>query len=127
MLTDNSGHTNAVKAEENTRSKAVGPTVCVSITIEGITVEALVDTGSQSTIISRSLLHEIGQNMKSKGQPLPIIERPTVHLFGKDVAGGGRELVITAQLQAKKSFWERCCWWWSRTSYYCSVTSQDRR
>ena len=70
------------------------------ITIEGVTVEALVDTGSQSTIISRSLLHEIGQHMKSKG-PLPIIERPTVHLFGKDGAGGGRELVITDQLQAK--------------------------
>ena len=49
------------------RSKSEGPTVCLSITIEGVTVEALVDTGSQSIIISRSLLHEISQHMKSKG------------------------------------------------------------
>jgi len=66
----------------------------------GGNVEALLDTGSQSTIISRSMLHEIGQHARSKGQPLPTLERPTVRLFGKDGAGGGRELIITAQLQA---------------------------
>lgn len=99
LLTDGSGRMGAISASESSRSKAVGPTVCLSITIEGVPADALVDTGSQSTIISRSMLHDIGRQLKSKGQPVPTLERPTVRLFGKDGAGGGRKLLITAQLQ----------------------------
>ena len=100
LLTDSFGHMNVISASENSHSKAVGATVCLPITIEGVAVEALVDTGSQSTVISRSMLHKIARHVRSKGEPLPILEKPTVRLFGKDGAGGGRELVITAQLQA---------------------------
>ena len=99
-VTESSGRMSAISASDNVRSKAVGPTVCLPITIEGVTVEALVDTGSQSTIISRAMLKEIGRHQKCQGKPLPVLERPVVRLFGKDGAGGGRELVITAQLQA---------------------------
>ena len=61
----------------------------------------MVDTGSQSTIISCSLLHKIGQKSRSQGEPLPVLEKPNARLFGKDGARGGRELTITAQLQVK--------------------------
>lgn len=90
--------TNAVSAKERNDLKAVGPTVHLSVKIGGVPVEAMVDTGSQSTIISRSLLHEIGRHLKSKGESLPVLEKPTARLFGKDGEGGGRELSITAQL-----------------------------
>ena len=94
--------TNAVTATENDESlKAVGPSVYLSVRIGGVMVDAMVDTGPQSTIISRSLLHKVGQHMKSQGQSLPVLERPTARLFGKDGEGGGRELTITAQLQVK--------------------------
>jgi len=100
LFTNSFEHTNAILASDNPRSKVVGPTVCLPITINGVAVEALVDTGSQSTIISRSMLHKIGCYRKSSGQSLPFLERATVRLFGKEGAGDGRELVITAQLQA---------------------------
>ena len=45
-----------------------------------------------------SLLQEIARSCKEAGQPLPQLELPTARLFGKDGSGGGRELVITAQL-----------------------------
>ena len=94
--------TNAVTATENDESlKAVGPSVYLSVRIGGVMMDAMVDTGAQSTIISRSLLHKVGQHMKSRGQSLPVLERPTARLFGKDGKGGGRELTITAQLQVK--------------------------
>ena len=42
-------------------SRAVGPNLQFDISVEGVTVAAMVDTGSQATIISRSLLHEVNQ------------------------------------------------------------------
>jgi len=63
--------------------------VCLPVKIGGVSVEALVDTGSQSTIISRALLHEIGSYCRNQGTPLLTLEKPTVHLFGKDGKGGG--------------------------------------
>ena len=79
--------------------KAAGPTLFLKVQIGGVPVEAMVDTGSQSTIISRSLLHKIGRCRKSKGEPLPALEKPTARLFGKDGEGGGKELTITAQIE----------------------------
>jgi len=43
--------------ETGSFSDAVGPVLYVEIKIEGHPVKALVDTGAQSTIVSRSLLH----------------------------------------------------------------------
>jgi hypothetical protein len=98
----NSG-TNVVNAdtigETEEGPKAVGPTLFLKVQIGGVPVEAMVDTGSQSTIISRSLLHKIGRYRKSKGESLPALEKPTARLFGKDGEGGGRELTITAQIE----------------------------
>ena len=38
--------------------------------------------------------------MRSQELSLPVLERPSVRLFSKEGKGGGRELVITTQLQA---------------------------
>ena len=91
---------NAVSASGKSPSTAVGPTLCLPVCVGGVEVEALVDTGSQSTIISRAMLHDIARYSKSHGQPLPVLEEPRTRLYGKDGAGGGRELVITAQMKA---------------------------
>lgn len=93
-------NTGAVSASDRDNDpKAVGPTVYLAVTVGGVPVDAMVDTGSQSTIISRALLHAIGDHAKKQGKPLPVLERPTVRLYGKDGPGGGHELVVTAQLQ----------------------------
>ena len=78
---------------------AVGPTLFVDVMVEGLPTKAMIDTGSQSTIISRALLREVGEHLRSRRQPAPVLEKPTVRLFGKDGPGGGRELTITAQVQ----------------------------
>ena len=85
--------------QEEAGPNAVGPTLYMSVKIGGVDVEAMVDTGSQSTIISRSLLCAIGAHCRSQDLPYPELEVPTAQLFGKDGRGGGRELIITAQLQ----------------------------
>lgn len=90
--------TNVVTAQETDATKVVGPTVYIPVKVSGVLVEAMVDTGSQSSIISRDLLQRIGKHLRESGQPLPKLEKPSAHLFGKDGEGGGRELVITAQL-----------------------------
>ncbi len=45
---------------------AVGPTLYLEVLIDGVHVYAMVDTGSQSTIISRALLHAIGCHRHSR-------------------------------------------------------------
>ena len=59
---------------------------------EGVKVEAMVDTGAQSSIISRLVLHKVGIHMK---KPVPKLEPK---LFGKDRRVGSHELNITAQV-----------------------------
>ncbi len=76
---------------------AVGPTLYLEVLIDGVHVDAMVDTGSQSTIISRALLHAIGRHRHQQGGELPELEKPTVKLFGKDGKKGGKALNITAQ------------------------------
>ena len=88
----------AVTAEDSL-SNAVGPTLLLALQVEGVKVSALVDTGSQSTIISRQLLHEIGKHLHSKGKPLPELEKPSARLYGKDGRKGNKELNVTAQLK----------------------------
>ena len=73
---------------------AIGPTLFLNVSIEGEKVEAMVDCGSPTTIISRSLLYSIARNMQSQGREPPELTRPVLKLYGKD---GKRELVITAQ------------------------------
>lgn len=97
LLSDGTSTASSVTASEKD-SRAVGPTVYIDLLFNGEPVRAMVDTGAQSTIISRSMLHAIGRRAKSEGCPLPVLEQPSVRLFGKD-GKGGRELTITAELQ----------------------------
>jgi hypothetical protein len=53
---------------------AIGPTLLLDVMIEGEPVEAMVDSGSQSTIISRETLHKIGRRLSRQGQPVPLLE-----------------------------------------------------
>ena len=62
---------------------AVALTSCLTINIEGVSVTALIDTGSKCTIISHSLLHDIGKFLASQGKPLPKLEKPSTTLYGK--------------------------------------------
>lgn len=77
---------------------SVGPSLYLDLTVGGVPTVAMVDTGSQSTIISRSLLHRIAKQCRLEGKDLPSLVQPTAHLFGKDGQRGGHELVITAQV-----------------------------
>ena len=75
---------------------AIGPTLVLNIVIEGEPVEAMVDSGSQSTIVSRETLHRIGRRLARQGQPLPLLETVSgIKLWGKD---GKYQLNITAKV-----------------------------
>ena len=80
------------------RGETVGPTVLLDILIEGVPMEAVVDTGSQSTIISRDVLHMVGRSLRQQGHSLPKLGKPTVKLYGKGGQKNGHELVVTTQL-----------------------------
>ena len=97
LLSSTQSTTNVVQTT-GTNNLAVGSTVSLEVRIEDVPVEAMVDTGAQSTIISRATLNAIGAHLKERGQPLPKLELPTVHLYGKDGRKGGRRLNVTAQL-----------------------------
>ena len=62
---------------------AVGPTLMLELSVEGLQVAAVVDTASNSLIISRSMLHEIKQHLQAQGKPMPQLELPCVPLYGK--------------------------------------------
>ena len=63
------------------------------IEVEGVPIEAIIDCGSQSSIISRELLHQIGRTLYHQHRPLPALDRPMHKFSGK----GGDELVVTAK------------------------------
>ncbi len=77
---------------------ARGETLELDVKIEGVKVVAMVDTGAQSSIISRPVLHEVGAHLKKQGKPVPKLEPACVKLFGKDRRVGNHELNITAQV-----------------------------
>ena len=89
--------TNLVNASGE-QAEAVGTLLHVDVCIEGVPVRAMVDTGAQSTIISRTTLHAVNRHLKQQGRELPPLELPTVRLYGKDGEKGGKELLITAQV-----------------------------
>ena len=83
--------------------KAVGPTVYVQVEVSGVSVEAMLDTGAQSTIISRELLHKVVRHLQATSKPVPKLRIPSAKLYGKDGTEGGREIVITAELDLEIS------------------------
>ena len=58
--------------------------------VEGVAVSAMVDTGSQSTIVSHSLLHKVFKHVEREGKLLPKLECPSTKLRGK----GGHILLM---------------------------------
>ena len=78
----------------NVVTGAVGPSYWLQISVESVKVPALVDTGSQSTIMSRSLLHKVFCHLKKAGKDIPKLEYPCTKFKGK----GGHLINVTAQV-----------------------------
>ena len=89
-------HANTITATA-AHAKAVGSTLEMDVSIEGVSVRCLIDTGAQSTIISRATLRKVAQLLRLQGRPPPSLELPRVKLLGKG-KGDYRELTITAQV-----------------------------
>ena len=96
LLGSTSVHVGIVHTQGSTHAR--GATLELDVKIEGVKVEAMVDTGAQSSIISRPVLHNVGIHMKKQGKPVPKLEPACVKHFGKDGRAGSHELNITAQV-----------------------------
>ena len=81
----------------NVVNGAVGPTLMLELCVEGLKVSAIVDTASNASIISRSMLHDIRDHLISLGKPVPKLELPCVKLYGKE-GTKGKSLDIVAQV-----------------------------
>ncbi len=57
---------------------AVGHTLELDVLVDGVQLAAMVDTGSQSSIISRSLFHRDGRQLRKHGKAVPKLEPATV-------------------------------------------------
>ena len=74
-LSKSSTHSSTKSIEsDNSSNKAVGPALYVDVSVDGMTVRAMVDTSAQSTIISRTVLHQIGQQRRREGKPVPSLK-----------------------------------------------------
>jgi predicted aspartyl protease len=51
-----------------------GPLLRVRVEIEGLPIQAVVDTGAQCTVISRVLPRQLGKHMRDQGKELPECE-----------------------------------------------------
>ena len=102
LLEGETANVNALKGESISTSTVVGPILHLDIEIEGVPVKAVVDSGAQSTVISRDLLHQVNRHMREQGRSSPTLELPSITLYGK----GGRdssELCVTAQTDLQLS------------------------
>lgn len=79
------------------KAEAIGPTLWLNVTIEGVPIDAMVDSGSESTIISRHMLHRVFRHCRQLGLPEPKLKVPSVKFYGKDGKAPGKELLITAE------------------------------
>lgn len=73
LLESEHSTTNAVNASCG-HAGAVGSLLGVEVSIEGVSIAAMLDTGAQSTIISRSTLHDIDRHLRGVGKKLPPLE-----------------------------------------------------
>ena len=92
-----------IESSVNVVTGAVGPSYWLQISVEGVVVPALVDTGSQSTTISHSLLHKVFCHPKMAGKHLPQLEYPCTTFKRK----GGHPINVTAQVQFTLSMDDR--------------------
>ena len=66
----------------------------LDVSVGGLVVSALVETGSQSTIISCAFLHKVFAYMRSLGNTPPRLQEPCSTFKVK----GGNPIQITAQV-----------------------------
>ena len=66
----------------------------LEVSLEGLGVSAIVDTGPQSTTISRALLHKVFVHIRNSGKAPPRLQEPCTKFRGK----GGNPILITAQV-----------------------------
>ena len=78
----------------NVVTGAVGSAYLLDVSVGGLVVSALVDTGSQSTIMSRAFLHKVFAHMRGLGDTQPRLQEPCTKFKGK----GGNPIQITAQV-----------------------------
>ena len=64
--------------------EAVGPTLWLNVTVEGVPVNAMVDSGSEPIIISWCMLHQVFHHCRQLGVPKLKLKVPSVKLYGKD-------------------------------------------
>ena len=83
-----------VESSANMVTGAVGSSYWLDIAVEGMVAPALVDTASQSTIISRTFLHKVFAHMTKSGKTPPRLEYPIAKLKGK----GGDSIPVTPQV-----------------------------
>ena len=86
MLNTPDSHVSTVTA--SCAPTAISPTLELDVVVGGVAAIAMVDTGSQSSIISRSLCHKIGRQLRRLGKPVRTLEPVSVRLYGKDGAAG---------------------------------------
>ena len=101
LLTEERSRTNSVIKSSTNDVPAVGPLLYSDVLIEGVPIKAMVDTGAQSTILSRKALHTIAQHLRATNQPLPRLEVPTATLYRNDGSNGGPALDVTAQVDLR--------------------------
>ena len=78
----------------NVVTGVVGSAYLLDVSVGGLVVLVLVDTGSQSTIISRAFLHKVFAHMRSLGETPPRLQEPCTRFKGK----GGNPIQMTAQV-----------------------------
>ena len=98
LLTEEPSSTNSMITQD---VPAVGPLLYSDVLIEGVPIKAMVDTGAQSTILSRKALHTVAQHLRATNQPLPRLEAPTATVYSKDGPKGGHALDVTAQVDLR--------------------------
>lgn len=54
-------------------SEAIGPVMYLEVEVKCVPVDAIIDCGSQSSIISQELLHKVGHALYREGKPLPTL------------------------------------------------------
>ncbi|ETX01158.1 MAG: hypothetical protein ETSY2_37740 [Candidatus Entotheonella gemina] len=67
----------------NVVTGAIGSVYQLDVSVEGLAVSAIVDTGSQSTIISRALLHKVFAHIRNSGKVPPRLQEPCTKFRGK--------------------------------------------
>lgn len=71
-------------AKANSIEGVVGHILMLELCVEGLQVAAVVDTASNSSIISRPMLHSIKNHLQFLGKPIPNLELPSIYTIVRD-------------------------------------------